>query len=526
MAGEAATTRAEGRREGEHSSDAATRGKIDPKASSLRFVYPFVFAPGEFDSRLPAVEAMTWNPDGPFPVWTRFAMPTDDLLTYVASFVNPPESGPISARFWTLSGKALQSASGLAAGAGHSVASWNLFIPRAEIAFALEGAQLALFRDGVGFLTFDTRPSSSYLNDWLDFLHYFRFSRGQRQVGLRLERTGFDPDTRKQTRTPFFPEPAGGSSRDGGKGQLDHLVDALLGGTVAARWWDDVFVPGQLLPYATIYVDGLSETDAPTLVYRMRNFFHSRQQLAPAEAELRLEQPTVLPYADRQWFTFSLDGGSFVAVDAPNTPFFRQLMPQHLAIQYYLLFLLALEQRFTLLRLTHEVARNWFPRDGSASDGARAQAFARIRDALLAFTAQGYFAQVMQQEHHHRCYRRWQEIFQVARLYEEVGSEVREMHSYLDLRYRQASEEAARKQEESARRVEHRLALITWLLGSPTLIFVFLAAVPGLDTLKLTFLDERPVLKIGATFLLGLLGLLFGLVGYLILERELNRRKG
>ena len=144
------------------------------------------------------------------------------------------------------------------------------------------------------------------------------------------------------------------------------------------------------------------------LLYRARNFFHSRQDVLPTADDLRLDHRAIWSYAEQQWFVFSLDGGAFVAANAPGSPFFRATLPSHLNTQYFLVFLLALLQRFVLMMLSQEVARRWLPHGQQASLEERATTFARIRDRLLAFTAQGYFAQAMQQEHYHHYYRQWQ----------------------------------------------------------------------------------------------------------------------
>ncbi len=83
------------------------------------------------------------------------------------------------------------------------------------------------------------------------------------------------------------------------------------------------------------------------------------------------------------------------------------------------------------------MAHYWSPQAESASQRSeliRERAFGRIRLLLLSFTARGYFAQVMQRRHHHRCYVGWQETFQIPRLYEEVNQEVRSIHEYLLIR--------------------------------------------------------------------------------------------
>jgi len=156
------------------------------------------------------------------------------------------------------------------------------------------------------------------------------------------------------------------------------------------RWWRETFVPGQLLPYAVVYVDGVRADEAALLLYRIRHFFPSRREICPAPEDLRLDHDAYLTYADRQYFLFSLEGAAFVAFDAPATDFFRRELPDHLRVRYFLLYLLALHRRFTLIQLSEAVSDHWLGRTASE----RERAFERIEDRLLTFTARGYFTSI------------------------------------------------------------------------------------------------------------------------------------
>jgi hypothetical protein len=100
--------------------------------------------------------------------------------------------------------------------------------------------ELALFRDGVGCLTIRAEPASQEVADWLDFLHYFRFARGQRGVGLRAERR----------------------------------VGAPL-------WWEEIFSPGQLLPFTAFFVEAAPAEEVPLLLYRVRKRVVARRDDVP-----------------------------------------------------------------------------------------------------------------------------------------------------------------------------------------------------------------------------------------------------
>jgi hypothetical protein len=275
------------------------------------------------------------------------------------------------------------------------------------------------------------RPTSNAVADWLDFLHHFRFVRGQRSVCVWGERRlGLDPVSKLPQCGPFFPDPAGGlGSYPDGFGTFGEFIGSLLGSVCLAEdhapWWQEAFVPGQLLPFAALYADGMDDASVCELTYRFRQFFNSDQEIHPAGVDLESDHPLLLPYAAGQWFAFTLDGGGFLACDAPQgNSFFRQTLPEHIRTSYFLLFLLALHQRFALIRLSKEVAEHWFVGSDHTSPEERERIFTRIRNRLLSFTVRGHFVQVMQREHHHCCYRKWLEVFQIDELYQEVRDEI------------------------------------------------------------------------------------------------------
>jgi len=133
------------------------------------------------------------------------------------------------------------------------------------------------------------------------------------------------------------------------------IIEALLntGGEKTAAptadttsWWQEVFVPGQLLPFVALFADGIEPEKINPLLYKTRNFFHASQDIHPTSQDLDVAHERLMDYAENQWFVFSLDGGAFVACNAPPSEFFRRNMPDHLGKQYFLLFLLTLYNTF------------------------------------------------------------------------------------------------------------------------------------------------------------------------------------
>ena len=317
---------------------------------------------------------------------------------------------------------------------------------RLEIPFELVSIDLVLFRVGVGFLVFKVKPNGSDAATWFDFRHYARFFGGQR--GVRV--TGGDA-------APFV-------FADVCARLLEGIAPA--GATTAQPWWSDVFVKDQAVLYSAWFVDLVATSEdiarqRHELRYRFREYFNAGQHLHQDASQDAPDRDDVAVYLRDQWFTFGLEGGGFLALDPPDEPFFRENLPQHVSEVYFVAFLLALHQRLALLRLSSEVSEHWL----RGSEEERLRSFQRIREQYLAFKARGYYSQVMQRNHHHAVYCRWQDALQVPLLFDEVRDEVREMHAYLadeaQRRIRVQLEEVQLQNVE----LEQRIELIGFLLG-------------------------------------------------------------
>lgn len=541
--------------------------------SFLLFIYPFLFDAATFGERVKAIESSTavvkkrakaptnepQNESVPF--WVKVpTFPRDEMLAYIADYLNPREPGAeATAQMWTIN-KDLENVYGL-----FGRADWQLHAKQSSkgpwsFEFGAKGGEnwavhLMLFRDGVGFLSLRIRPVSPDLDDWLSLTHFFRFAEGQRRVSVSSRiGVGFDERRNERLYEPFFPEPAGGTEAlTGDRAVFDKVLDSLL--LTAAdksdreQWWRDVFVPEQLIPFAALFVKGLEPVNDLRVAYKLRHFFRPSQGNDPAAADMAPDHPSLFAYAERQWFTFSLAGGAFLACDPPETDFLRTTLPHHLRDLYFLVLLFALHQRFKLMDLSEQVAKRWLTTSGSKKLSTdelapeqiarnRYEAFEEIRTQFLEFTARGYFAQIMQHEHHHRFYRKWQEVFQIRDLYEEVRDEVREMYQFLQSQLadqireatnsqRNELERQTREQERRARSLSVRISILASLVVVPSIVFGFL----GMNIRYFTAGNDSGLTKLQAVlWSTGGLALL-ALIAYLVLElirkrldRESERR--
>lgn len=467
---------------------------IDCQCSQILFIYPYLFDPIKFDEHVQAISRSQWRgKNRMLRVWEQEYFSNEDLLPHVANYLNSEKDLPSTARIWTMTSEALRSPNGgFGAGAKESNVQWELVYPKGRLLFDINCIDLILFRIGVGFVTLHTSVKSpqDQHDAWFDFLHYFRFSGGQRDVKLMASRRigERDPNTRLPIVVPFYPELMGGiEHHPDGVGILDDLIEcALSTGVVESncpRWWKDVYIPHQLLPYAIIYLDDISEEEIPSMLYRTRNFFHSKQEINPSIDDLRYDHPSLINYTNYQWFFFTLEGGGFLACNSPDNAFFRTVLPSHIERQYYLLFLLTLHQRFAFMMLLDQVAENWPTGGQQTSPEDYRKAFERIRNQLLLFIARGYFAQTMQRGNHHRCYLKWQEMFQLERMYQEINEEIQYMYECLQEQYNLRLQKINDEQRLRTEELEKRLNLIAWYIGVPALVLAYLDAIGGVSWL-------------------------------------------
>lgn len=445
-------------------------------SSFINFIYPFTFDARSFNRHSAEFESSEVDCGRhKYQTWKKHKLDLDEMLPHVAQQIQP-NVAKSSVRLWELNKGAFTYLAGK-----HN--DWQLCIKNENnIPFTINSIQLMMIEGGVGFITVNAAPLNADKATWFNFLHYFRFIKGQRKAIVQANILSDSTLTEAlqydaiggSTCTTSLPADGGGKTHSKtGKNFIDYISALLNTGSYkqpysysgSGAWWQEAFISGQLLPFTALLIDEVDAGQEPELIYQLRNFFNETQALYPAPEDLRLDHPSLLPYAVRQWFFFSLDGGGFIGLDAPKDPagFFRQTLIEHLREQYFLLYVFALYQRFALVGLSSQVARDWLGQHESNtfSVSKREESFRYIRDRMMGFTARVFFTQIMQREHHHRVYRKWQEVFQIQALYEEVRDEIQEMHSYLMMRRSETEQQTTQR--------------IQWLIGSLGIISIVIS---------------------------------------------------
>ena len=482
--------------------------RVRPGPSFLRLVLPFAIARDGKRSKYEEIVRNVQRTVGPGgqPLWGDLDLPDDMLLTHCSAHLNcwdgsseHPRRDYETGHFWRInesyktSGEIFDPSREwlVRKGSGQKAAS---------VSFSVIDANLVIFRQRVGFLILEIGSRSSDPADWLFLANRLRTIGGSDRK--RSDSNGPKVEVAAASPLPLF-LPANGvrqGETDTFSGRLGELFEwlsreSLPGSTLTYPW-----VRGMVLPYFSLFVESVvgapdSNSDfppeIPDLGERVRRFFRADQVM---QAIPEVPAQSIVTYAPNQYFSYSLDGGSFYACDAPDTEFFRNTLPDHLRRYYFLNYLFVLHQRLVLMQLSDAIADRWINEpsalDQSAHDSTDSVgadeaaktkleklvwAFEELRDELLEFSARGYFIQFMHSQNHHRDYRKWQETFEVAQFHSEVQNQLNEINAAISLRF----EEVASRRRQQAEEIEHQRSAaqtsFTYILGVFAVVSLVLA---------------------------------------------------
>jgi hypothetical protein len=377
---------------------------------------------------------------------------------------------------------------GLCLGTEHQ--GWLAHIAGSTLPFHWIDLRLYVFRAGIGFLVVEVIPHSPALADWMTFTHGFRFADGERGIRITypesINKQLFGHNSENQE--------APKSSRLRADCFQRILVELLrstpfLYGLNPTSRHQYNFVPGRLIPFSVLYIEGISEKACRKhLMFFLRNVHPPTYDRKLTLNQVHWNQPSYLVREDGQYFYMASEGGGFVDFDSREDSFARQGLPNDLRRNYLLFYLIVRHQQLALMNLSSQVADRWLPARNLVSTSMVAQpevaTFIEIRDALLEFTARGMFSRVALYERHHHFYKRWQQVLEIEELYREVRDEIAMMDDCIRSQYdenvqqyhlERLREEAVlrdlqEQRNEQAIAFDHRVARLGMAFGVPSLL--------------------------------------------------------
>lgn len=166
--------------------------------------------------------------------------------------------------------------------------------------------------------------------------------------------------------------------------------------------------------------------------------------------------------------TQSLEGGYVMAFDNGASHFQGKRSPamRSFRTNYFYMMLLALHQRMSILVYAMSAA-------DAALSADRAQKLRLLREHIYDFTSRCYFSQASVSEERDQLYRRWQRVFNVSQMYEELKEEIKEIDDYLA---GIAKERELEAKEHELRHEARRTQLFSWIsfIFLPVTIIIYL----------------------------------------------------
>jgi hypothetical protein len=496
------------------------RTRISPKASAqgpstrvrtgssfLRLLWPFAIAR---DGKLSHYEEIVSSVQGALgpggrPLWRSQDLPIDMLLAHCSAYLNCWDGSPRHPRrdhetghFWQID-KANRAPGAIFDSRSAWLARKGSGEKAASVPLSVTDAHLVIFRQRVGFVVLEIVSGSTEPADWLFLANRLRSLGGSDR--RRSSSNGPRLEVQASSVLPFFTHELGQGETNTFSGRLGEVFEWLARESLPGADLTHPWVRDSALPYFSLFVETAEgapgdESEHPASVTdlgeRVRRFFRADQAIHAADEKLA---PAAIMYAPNQYLSYSLDGGTFYACDAPDTEFFNHTLPDHLRRYYFLNYLFVLHQRLVLMQMSNAITDRWtggssaldrsvgessevagFDEPSRPSLERLVRAFEEIRDELLEFSTRGYFLQFMHSQNHHHDYQRWQETFEVAPCHREVQNQLHEIYAALTLRF----EEAVSRRRQQAEEVEHqrnaaqtRVTYVLAIFGVVSLVLAF-----------------------------------------------------
>jgi hypothetical protein len=450
--------------------------RINQDRSYIWFLYPFNYRTISYDILIDSFTQLSWEGRNKrYPVWSTnniTHLPDLGLLPGINKFLDcESKTRVFSVGSWKLSNEARTS---VKSGFGGSKIKWVLEIQKIkEIPFEILAIELFLFKTGVGFLNFQIKLLGKEISssDWTDFIHYFRFLGGERGKNNQIKTYLFG----KECCRPFFPAFLGKGESENTGFYFSEIITSLLQAGCESMDMDlglkNAYINNYFIPYSYTCVEGADAAHKSDFLSRITGFLNSSAIVYKDKQSVEYEQKHQTLIWKDHYFISSLEGGGMVAFDPPDEPFFKFGIPDHISKHYYLLYLIALQQKFFLTSISENIANDWLIAKKSENNSddyyqILLNNFFETQESLLFFTSIGNFAQIMHSQHHHDIYIKWREILEIDRLYNEVKSEIQNIYNFLNIK-------TERINQAFNRRIELSIQGITFIFGFPALLLGF-----------------------------------------------------
>ncbi len=435
-----------------------------------KFVYPFELgiknetAFARLADHISSYQVETTDDDTPVQMWREFQYfdsDLDNMAPYVKRYMRLPENQ----RRFVLSDKVIQYFSDMQ----------SERLTSSDLGFQLSEVDLYLFFNGVCFLVMEIRPTTSLSApgapiqvEWIENLNA-GLSSLTRKTSIRQRR---DMDERRGGNIPiwFHEFTADGMLKSVASGfpvtlqsLIQHVFMACFNNWDEGGEWQPL-VDTFLIVYGAILLkrsdDEENRVHTSFFDFVTKHITTLRKTLTASNSNhfvrhvLEDSEHNYIPYHN-VIHTQSLEGGYVIAFDN-GTPHFqgnRSPAMRSFRTNYFYMMLLAMHQRMSIMTYAMAAA-------DAALSSKRATKLRLLREHIYDFTSRCYFSQASVSEERDHLYRKWQRVFNVTQMYEELKVEIKEIDEYIASL---TKERELENRNEQIRQEAKRTQLFSWI---------------------------------------------------------------
>ncbi|WP_442596639.1 hypothetical protein [Neobacillus sp. D3-1R] len=264
------------------------------------------------------------------------------------------------------------------------------------------------------------------------------------------------------------------------KVDLKVLINQITKELNVQSFFEKVDKPHHALMFSSILLDKneANQKALPTYLYEMRKSF--TQNYLPSKWDLDTENnPDIFQAFENSYWGVSLEGLSniaFLTGDKETDQFFEKSFFDNLEQTYFYLYLLVLQQKYTLLKLSIE-AGSLHEHISKLTVSEQSETVNNFKERVIRFIVRGNYRQASYITHHADLYKIIRQRLGIDELLEELHNELEALSSFIDI-----------KEDREHRKKEASTNLMIQLI---TLVFLPISVLSGIFGMNIPFITQH-----------------------------------
>lgn len=308
--------------------------------------------------------------------------------------------------------------------------------------FFINGAELYLFRSGLGFLCLETELATlSSPEDLVDLnyaLHYFRDNAAtialvppDTPFAEQFVRNIIDVSAEKDSFDTLIPAPFldwkncqadGREIRLTGSIRFDDIFSSLLRDLAGEQMTFNSLIGRNFLVYSFLMLPREHGEDREKLVYELKKVVNRKYSAGPDDTGSASE--SVMRTYENITFGISLEG-SVILVEDNGIPFFQQF-DDRVTTGYFHIYMIALHNRLALMHFGISLSL-LIPDRGIRFSPEHTRTIQQVRNHLISFYLNAYFTQLTNNTVYERVYGFYQKNFNTQEILDDLKNKTLEL---------------------------------------------------------------------------------------------------